>query len=646
MTRRRPRALSIGVFLAVTGLSVGALVVSRVVIDNEADRLLVEQAAVVSGELSNALTATDTGLRSLGTLVSLPGGEASFTAAASPLLVGNVRTVALLRQQTGTPVPEVVVGDPLPTQGPVVQQLSTFVTRALRTPDMVSFVEREGYRRRLVLALALPPDVGPLVVYESSAVDLTNPFEQAAIATPADLHVAFYASKRADPDSLIESTGAAAGGSSDKAQVAVGADSWTLVVSSPHPLTGSFAQATPWLLLAGGLVSAVLAAAAVEVVLRRRDFAVALVDERTADLRETVAEMRRAQEAAKEASDALVSSERMAAIGRMASVVSHELRNPLSSIINSIFVARMNTAPEATERALDLAEREAIKATAIAEDIVAYARPRAPEVTEVVFGSVLSEVLEVLPPPPSVDVETFGREVVVRADRLHLVEVVSNLVSNAYDAMPDGGQLRVGAEESSLNGDSPPGTVVTVGDSGPGIPDDMVEQIFEPFVTTKAKGTGLGLAIVQRIAAVHGGKAWVETSPGGGTSVSVLFPQLARASILIVDDDEAVRSTASEILTGAGYHVVEACDGLSALSLLQEQHVDAMLLDLAMPRVNGMEVLHALRDSPLPIIVVTAGAGSELPQVVAERATAVFSKPVPPDRILGAVASVVSHPTN
>ena len=641
--RRRPRALTVGVFVVVAGLSVGALVVSRVVIDNESRRLLFDQTAVVAGEVSNALTSSDTDLRSLGTLVSLPGGEASFAAAASPLLVGNVRTVALLRGQGATPVTEVVVGDALPAQGPLEGERSALVARAMRMPDMVSVVLHDGYRRRLALALALPPDLGPLVVYEESAVDLTNPFEQVAIRAPADLHVAFYASDHVDPAGLVESTSGPNGGARDVAHLAVGADTWTLVVSSASPLTGSFALFTPWLFLAGGLVSAVLGAAAVEVVLRRRDFAVSLVEARTADLRATLAEMRRAQEAAKEASDALVASERLAAVGQMASVVSHELRNPLSSIINSLFVLRMGGSPEASDRALDVAEREAAKAAAIASDIVAYARPRVPEPTEVVFGSVLGEVLEVLPPPSSVRVERCGEDARVRADRLHLVEVVSNLVSNAYEAMPEGGSLRIGAELAPAGGASPTGTIVTVADTGPGMPQEVADQAFEPFVTTKARGTGLGLAIVQRIAAVHGGRAWVETPPGGGTAVSVFFPQVAKASILVVDDDEAVRSTASEILTGAGYDVVEAPDGLSALSLLQERHVDAMLLDLGMPRVNGVEVLHALRDSTVPIIVVT-GEGSELPEVVTDRAAAVFRKPVPPERILGAVADVVREP--
>jgi signal transduction histidine kinase len=512
------------VFLVLAALSVGALVLSRVVIDNEGQRLLAEQATVVGGNVTTAITATDTSLRSLGTLVSLPGGAASFSAAASPLLTGSVRTIALVRQQPSGILPQVVVGDLLPSAGGLDPQRAALAARALRTPDMVSAMVHDSYRVRLGLALALAPDVGPLVVYEERTADLTNPFGFASVPASDEVHVAFYAAARPSPGSLVETTGAVQGSRAQTVHIPVGADTWTVVASPVRPLTGRFGQLAPWLLLGGGLLSAVLAAAVVEVVLHRRDFAFAVADERTAELRQSLAEVHRAQAELHEAHTALVQSERLVAVGQMASVVSHELRNPLSTVINSLYLARATDDPSARDRALSLAEREALKAARIAEDIVAFARPRNPQPADVVFGSVLDEVFEVLAPPPGVEVDTAGREVVVHADRFHLVEVVSNLVTNAYDVLSGAGTLVVTAAETHGDGTRRSGTVVTVADDGPGVAPELASRIFEPFVTGKHQGTGLGLAIVQRIAESHGGAAWVDTS-GSGSRFSVLFPR-------------------------------------------------------------------------------------------------------------------------
>jgi len=518
----RPRTLSFVVFAAVAAVSAGGLLAARAVIDNEASRLLAERAHVVAGEVSSAMTATDTSLQSLATLLSLPDGRASFRAAASALVTGNVRAIALVDMTTGVPTPTVVVGDGLPA-GSLGSQRAGLAERALGSSDMVTGVVDDSYTRRLALALAVPPDVGPFVVYEETTVELTNPFAADSVADTNDVEVAFYASAHASPDSLIEQTGAMGTPGAVAARTTVGTDQWTVVVAPIRPLAGGFASAVPWLLLAGGLVSALLGAVSVEVVLRRRDFAMSLVDARTADLRASLDEVQRTQRQLLQAQDALMEHERLAAVGQMASVVSHELRNPLTSVINSLYLVRHGSSPESVARALDMAEREVQKAATIAEDVVAYSRPRQPEPSDVLFGSAVDEVLEVVPPPPSVELRLSGRDVVVHADRIHLVEVLTNLVENAVDAMPDGGTLSIGAE-SEPGGVHGPRTVVVVSDTGTGIDPEEAARIFEPFVTSKHHGTGLGLAIVHRIARLHGGEATVESVPGAGSRFTVVFP--------------------------------------------------------------------------------------------------------------------------
>ncbi|HZU78854.1 MAG TPA: PAS domain S-box protein, partial [Acidimicrobiales bacterium] len=162
---------------------------------------------------------------------------------------------------------------------------------------------------------------------------------------------------------------------------------------------------------------------------------------------EDVTDRKEAEAELRDAHAALVQSERLAAVGEMASVVSHEIRNPIGAITNALFLIRhaLGTVPPELERQLALAEREAANATSIAEDLVAFARPRRPQMQSIALLSAVREVLEVLPPPAGVEVRIEDLDQTVVADRVHLTELFANLVANAYDAMPDGGRLTVTA---------------------------------------------------------------------------------------------------------------------------------------------------------------------------------------------------------
>ena len=225
---------------------------------------------------------------------------------------------------------------------------------------------------------------------------------------------------------------------------------------------------------------------------------------------------------------ALVERERLAAVGEMASVVSHELRNPLGAMGNAVFLVRHSMrgdlSPEVDQH-LTMAEREIEKATAIIDHLVAFVRPRLPVSEPVSMRDVVEEVLETTPAPTGVEevrVDVDG----VRpfADRGHRAEMLVNLISNAYDALGEGGTVHIRARVVEQR------AVVTVEDDGPGLERALSERIFEPFFTTKHTGTGLGLAIVRRLVEDNHGAVAVESHTGEGTRFTISLPASAPRS--------------------------------------------------------------------------------------------------------------------
>jgi len=222
----------------------------------------------------------------------------------------------------------------------------------------------------------------------------------------------------------------------------------------------------------------------------------------------------------------LVDHERLAAVGEMASAVGHELRNPLTAISNALFLIRASLPggldPE-TERHLRMAERETTRASSITEDVMAFVRPRYAVAAPIDVSEVVATALATAPPPHGVRVEKDLAESRLFADRDHMVEVLANLLSNAYEAMPTGKvTVRARPERGWI--------VLSVGDTGPGMEKPVSDRVFEPFFTTRHRGTGLGLAIVRRLVEDHGGTVEVRSTPGQGTTFVLRLPAAPAAS--------------------------------------------------------------------------------------------------------------------
>jgi len=234
-----------------------------------------------------------------------------------------------------------------------------------------------------------------------------------------------------------------------------------------------------------------------------------------AELERSVAERTAALEAAQEKA---LRSERLAVLGHLAGGVAHQLRNPLSSILNAVAILERQTLSGDAAEALEILRAEAWRADGIVGDLLSYARVRQPDkrqtnlaelVTHVVRGEASDELLVELDVPEDLDVEVDGRQV---------TEALSNLLRNAREAMKGRGRVRVTARPER------PFVVLTVQDDGPGVPEDARTRIFDPLFTTKQDGFGLGLSTARNLVASQGGTLTCVESGPDGTRFEVRLP--------------------------------------------------------------------------------------------------------------------------
>jgi two-component system, NtrC family, sensor histidine kinase PilS len=233
--------------------------------------------------------------------------------------------------------------------------------------------------------------------------------------------------------------------------------------------------------------------------------------------------------------------EQLAAVGRLSAAIAHEIRNPLASISGSIQLLRSKLVLEnANQRLMDITIREIERLNAIITDFLAYARPRPLEYADIDIHKLITGLLNLLSHGPAADRAVtmrteFSPEVsAIQADPQGLRQVLWNLCLNAVEAMPSRGTLTVRTAVRPLPhqpfrayGEARLGTqelIIEVGDTGPGMPPEVQERIFEPFFSTKDNGTGLGLATVHRIIGTHKGRIEVESQSNHGTILRICLP--------------------------------------------------------------------------------------------------------------------------
>jgi signal transduction histidine kinase len=518
---RGGRLLPAAVFCVLTAAAIAAFLVVRTNVHNQNTRLLRERTGEVALLLQSAVGNLPTSLQSLGIAQRLGGTHAFLEAANAQTSRAPTETAALVRTGGGAPTVLAAAGlaPAFPKGATLTGVPARTVAAAAKGKLTATPVFRFGKTRLIGFAIG-PPTTAP-----GRAILLVAPIDPRPTAAhrvtrqrPFDeLDVALYASPRADPSQLVlTTTRLPFTGDVAHRLVAAGGTHWLLTVEARGPLNGSFANDVPWIVLAVGLAGAVVASGVVLIFQRRRDYALALVDDRTAQLNSSLEELSDAQAR-------LVFQERLAAIGQVAAAVGHELRNPLGVLTNSLYLVRTAVPGgdrEKIERHLATAEREIGAAVVIVEGLLDFARQSEPDPEVFDLDDLVDESLAVAGPPPGIEVRRRGLDEIggVRADRQQLRQVLLNLLTNAYAAMEGTGVLTIEAAPGAG------GVEIRVGDSGVGMDEETVNHIFDPFYTRKAKGIGLGLAVTRRIVEAHGGTIAARSAPGEGTTFVIGLP--------------------------------------------------------------------------------------------------------------------------
>jgi signal transduction histidine kinase/CheY-like chemotaxis protein len=342
----------------------------------------------------------------------------------------------------------------------------------------------------------------------------------------------------------------------------------------------------------------------------------------------------------------LLQSQKMEAVGTLAGGIAHDFNNHLAVMLgNARFVSDQIDAGEEVRDALRDLQRSAEHCAQLTRSLLAFSRRTPVTIQVIAVRDVLSAVADLVRPllPSSIRFEVAAVDPAdaVRADATQLRQVLINLVVNARDAMPEGGRLRlssrrrgVSLQEALENGLPKAGTCVeiSVSDDGCGMPEDVRSRVFEPFFTTKGlgQGTGLGLATAYGIIQQCGGRISLETEVGRGTTFRVLLPLSPGATpslepvpeldpgpgsetLLLVENEPAVRRVVARILRRRGYRVLEAADGQDALELREtlQDGIDLLVTDLVMPRMGGAELAQKLRAAEPDLRVLFLSAHAE-----------------------------------
>jgi len=348
--------------------------------------------------------------------------------------------------------------------------------------------------------------------------------------------------------------------------------------------------------------------------------------------------------------DQLRQAQKMEAVGQLTGGIAHDFNNLLSVILLNTELIRgaMETGRTIPMEDLEEVEIAAQKAAAMTRQLLGFSRraplTRVPMELSGVLRGLSSLLRRLLPENIHLTVDAGEPAPLVEADRASVEQMILNLATNARDAMAKGGSLTLSvavrefiAEDTQEFPWMVPGQYVGISaqDTGSGMDDETRGRVFEPFFTTKpmGEGTGLGMAMVYGLTKQHGGFVHVASEPGRGTRVDLYFPvvegparpasapkqqqkpQEGTETILLVEDEEALRRSGKRVLERFGYAVLLAADGREALEIFRanRDQVDLVISDMVMPRIGGAEFYRALRDEgeSVPFLMVSGYTGAE-----------------------------------
>jgi signal transduction histidine kinase len=359
------------------------------------------------------------------------------------------------------------------------------------------------------------------------------------------------------------------------------------------------------------------------------------------------------------AEEALRQSQKMEAIGQLTGGLAHDFNNLLTAVVGNLDLIRARSAEPNTRRWADNAFKAAQRGTKLTSQLLAFSRTQKLDTVAIDVNALIDGMRELLNQSlganVTIETELSPNLPPATADINQLELAILNLSINSRDAMPEGGVLKI---STGIAPDDSKSVVIAVSDAGSGMPPEVLARAFDPFFTTKpmGKGTGLGLSQVYGIIRQAGGEVLIDSKVGKGTTVTLRLPiatrnanqghQVDRALIrsnaseklLLVDDDVDVRDIVKRVLTELGYVVREAENGSAALEALSEFRPDLLVVDFAMPGLNGAEVVLAARkiNPDIRVLFVSGFAESEILET-AVGAAPLLRKPFLPSELAAAV---------
>ncbi len=374
-------------------------------------------------------------------------------------------------------------------------------------------------------------------------------------------------------------------------------------------------------------------------------------------------------------------SQRMESVGTLASGIAHDLNNVLAPLLMSVQLLKEKTTDVSREKLLDTLENNVLRGANLVKQVLTFGRGLKGERISVQPVRIAREIEQIIHEtfPKSVELDSHSSPGLwtVTGDPTQIHQVLLNLCVNARDAMPGGGKLSIHMEnlvldetDAALNSEAQPGpyVLISVTDTGTGIPKEIRDRIFEPFFTTKAlgKGTGLGLSTTLGIVKNHGGFINCYSEADKGSAFKIYLPavpqpaspenQVAKPSplshgrnelVLVVDDEQVIREVITKTLEHFGYRTLTAANGVEAVSLytLRQHEIAVVITDMAMPVMDGPATITALKSiNAAVLIIVTSGLLSDhdTNQALEAGVQHFISKPCTAENILQTLRAVLN----
>lgn len=375
-------------------------------------------------------------------------------------------------------------------------------------------------------------------------------------------------------------------------------------------------------------------------------------------------------------------AQRLESIGTLASGVAHDLNNILTPILASaqLLPLKFPNSDDRTQQLLKTVEANAKRGADLIKQVLSFARGAEGRRTPVQVSHLLGEIEQItkrtFPKSIAIQIDLPSSLKLVHADATQLHQVLMNLCVNARDAMPDGGVLTLSASNVFLDEayarrqlDAKVGTyvMITISDTGMGVPPEIVDRIFDPFFTTKdvGKGTGLGLSTVLGIIRNHAGFIEMNSQVNQGTCFKVYLPTTGDKLespktpldllpghgelVLVVDDETSIQDITKAMLEDQNYRVLTASNGFEAISLYakHQQEIDVVLMDLMMPDMDGLTAIRTMRKMNTEVkIIATSGLAlnSTLADVASAGVNLFLPKPYMAEELLKDLHQMLSEP--